>query len=96
MKGHEDSMKAMFALRSHNRGRKNLKFCLKWLVVSDVVVSSNEKSLHCVSLIDVFLVSIAKCHLQPAAYERTQLNINNIPKRFRRLSVIFLSWVIEC
>jgi len=41
--------------------------------LSDVVVSSSEKSLHCVSLIGVFLVSVAKCHLQPAAYERTQL-----------------------
>jgi len=73
MKGHENSIKAMFALRFYNRCCKNLRFCLKWLVLSDVVVSSSEKSLHCVSLIGVFLVSVAKCHLQPAAYERTQL-----------------------
>jgi len=34
MKGHEDSMKAMFALRSYYRCCKNLRFWLKWLVVS--------------------------------------------------------------
>jgi len=42
--------------------------------LSDVAVSSNEKSLHYVLLIGVFLVSVIKCQLQPAAYERTQLN----------------------
>jgi len=33
-----------------------------------------KKSLHCVLLIGVFLVSVIKCQLQPAAYERTRLN----------------------
>jgi len=33
-----------------------------------------KKNLHCVPLIGVFLVSVVKCQLQPAAYERTRLN----------------------
>ena len=53
MKGHENTMKAMFAIHSHSKCCENLRLILWLYFASDVVFRSDGNSLYCAVLIDV-------------------------------------------
>jgi len=62
MKGHENTMKAMFAIRSHDKCYENLRLICG--CISRLMLCSGQMKIACIVLYWLMLlVSVSKCHL---------------------------------